>query len=156
MINGKEFGAAIGAAIKKKQAANPGLRQKDIAVHFGVKPPSLSDWIKKGSICKSRLSDLWRYFSDVAGPSHWGMTPDEWPSGLVNIDAKTTTSGVNEPTQFDAYRESAEIAQLLVIKKHPAIAEVADLMMRVDDVGKGMMLQQARQVFKERNNKKQI
>lgn len=68
MLTGKELGSAIREAVDKK-----GVRLVDVATHFGVKPPSVQDWIHKGTISKARLPELWLYFSDVVGPEHWGL-----------------------------------------------------------------------------------
>lgn len=77
MLNGKELGAAIKVAIEKKLALGTVTSQAAIARHFGVQPPSIHDWIKKGTISKDKLPELWRYFSDVVGPEHWGLSA--WP-----------------------------------------------------------------------------
>lgn len=77
MLNGTDLGAAIKAAIEKKIASGAVASQAAIARHFNVKPPSIHDWIKKGSISKDKLPELWRYFSDVVGPEHWGLK--SWP-----------------------------------------------------------------------------
>jgi SOS-response transcriptional repressor LexA len=69
MLTGKALGDAIAAAIEKK-----GVTKADLARHFGVKPPSVQDWIKRGTVDKGKLQQLWAYFSDVAGPAHWGLT----------------------------------------------------------------------------------
>ena len=82
MLKGKEFGEAIEKAIALKIRSGAVATKTAIANHFGVKLPSLADWIKKGSISKDKLPELWRYFSDVVGPEHWGLTEGEWPSGL--------------------------------------------------------------------------
>ncbi len=68
MLTGEELGAAIAAAIEKKN-----VKKKDVADCFGVKPPSIQDWIKRGTIDKAKLPALWQYFSDVVGPEHWGL-----------------------------------------------------------------------------------
>lgn len=73
MLKGKELGAAINRAIDLKIARGAVASKADIARHFGIKPPSIHDWIKKGSIGKEKLPELWRYFSDVVGPEHWGL-----------------------------------------------------------------------------------
>lgn len=86
MLKGKEFGSAIGEAIKLKLAAGSASSKAEIARHFGMKPPSLSDWVKKGSVSKDKLPELWRYFSDVVGPDHWGLLPSEWPAGLSGVE----------------------------------------------------------------------
>lgn len=75
MLTGKDLGAAIRAAITKK-----GVTQKAVADAFGVKPPSIQDWINKGTISKDKLPMLWSYFGDVVGPEHWGLQdPTLWP-----------------------------------------------------------------------------
>ncbi|WP_334159586.1 S24 family peptidase [Achromobacter insolitus] len=77
MLNGTDLGAAIKAAIEKKIASGAAPSQAAIARHFNVRPPSIHDWIKKGSISKDKLPEMWRYFSDVVGPEHWGLK--SWP-----------------------------------------------------------------------------
>lgn len=68
MLTGKRLGDAIRAAIKAK-----GVMQIDVAHHFGVRPPSVSDWLNRGTIAKEKLPELFAYFSDVVGPEHWGL-----------------------------------------------------------------------------------
>lgn len=82
MLKGPEFGQAIAKAIQLKKDRGVISSQKEVADHFNIKPPSLIAWIKRGTVSKDKLPELWRYFSDVAGPDHWGMTAEEWPSGL--------------------------------------------------------------------------
>ena len=82
MLKSKDFGAAISEAIQRKLDSGSAKSKAEIARHFGMQPPSLSDWVKKGSVAKDKLPELWRYFSDVAGPDHWGLSASEWPSGL--------------------------------------------------------------------------
>lgn len=73
MLKGKELGAAIKKAIDLKVASGAIVSKSDVARHFGIKTPSVYDWIKKGSISKDKLIRLWDYFSDVVGPEHWGI-----------------------------------------------------------------------------------
>lgn len=70
MLKGQELGAALRQAIELK-----GVTKVDVARHFGVKPPSVQDWLKRGVIAKDKLPALWAYFSDVVGPDHWGLDP---------------------------------------------------------------------------------
>ncbi len=77
MLKGEKLGQAIKQAIELKKASGAVKTKVEIANHFGVKPPSVADWEKKGSIAKDKLPELWRYFSDVVGPDHWGMA--DWP-----------------------------------------------------------------------------
>lgn len=69
MLTGEKLGEAISLAIEKK-----GVSKKAIAERFGVKPPSVQDWIKRGTISKDKLFDLIDYFSDVCENSHWGIS----------------------------------------------------------------------------------
>ena len=78
MLTGRELGDAITAAIKLKLASGAVASKKEIAEHFGVKPPSIHDWMKKGSIGKEKLPELFEYFSDVVGPEHWGINKDSY------------------------------------------------------------------------------
>ncbi|MEF9677746.1 S24 family peptidase [Pectobacterium aroidearum] len=73
MLSGKELGRAIEQAIDKKISSGAVKSKADIARHFKIKAPSIHDWIKKGSISKDKLPELWNYFSDVVGPDHWGL-----------------------------------------------------------------------------------
>lgn len=107
MLNGKELGAAIKAAIDMKIASGAVASQAAIARHFNVKPPSIHDWIKKGSIAKDKLPELWRYFSDVVGPEHWGLKA--WPD-----------LGTAEPAQEKALWPFPSIPEDQVRKLSPA------------------------------------
>lgn len=69
MLTGEKLGEAIRFAIEKK-----GVSKKAIAERFGVKPPSVQDWIKRGTISKDKLFDLIDYFADVCGNDHWGLS----------------------------------------------------------------------------------
>lgn len=69
MLTGEKLGEAISLAIEKK-----GVSKKAIAEKFGVKPPSVQDWIKRGTISKDKLFALIDFFSDVCGNDHWGLS----------------------------------------------------------------------------------
>lgn len=68
MYSGPKLGNAIRQAIDAK-----GITQRALARHFDVSPPTVQDWIKRGTIGKDKLEELWAFFADVAGPEHWGM-----------------------------------------------------------------------------------
>ncbi len=68
MLTGKALGTAITEAIEKK-----GISKADVARHFGIKPPSISDWCARGTISKDKLDGLFKLFADVVGPEHWGI-----------------------------------------------------------------------------------
>lgn len=72
MLTGIPLGQAIAEAIKLK-----GVTPTEVAAHFGIKPPSVHNWMSTGRIGKDKLSRLFQYFSDVVKPDHWGMAPPE-------------------------------------------------------------------------------
>ncbi|MFY4006004.1 S24 family peptidase [Achromobacter denitrificans] len=101
MLNGTDLGAAIKAAIDLKIASSAVASQAAIARHFNVKPPSIHDWIKKGSISKDKLPELWRYFSDVVGPDHWGLK--SWPD--MGSPAASESAGQRKAWPFRTISE---------------------------------------------------
>ena len=50
MLTGKDLGDAIREAIRLKKASGAISGTSDVAGHFGIKTPSIYDWMKKGSI----------------------------------------------------------------------------------------------------------
>lgn len=72
MLSGEKLGAAITAAMEKK-----GVGPKQVADHFGIQPPSVKDWQKRGCVHKRHLGKLVSFFADVVPPSHWGADPQE-------------------------------------------------------------------------------
>lgn len=118
MLTGKQLGDAIAVAIKKKLESGAVKSKAEIARHFHVKLPSIYDWVKKGSISKDKLPELWAFFSDVAGPEHWGMPG--WPGGHENakkhagtsIKATDATYGVVSESQPMAYAPSSPIERV--------------------------------------------
>lgn len=91
MLKGKELGNAIGKAIQLKLDYSKAKSRTEIARHFGVKLPSIYDWIKKGAISKDKLPELWNYFSDVVGMDHWGIEENKLnfdPTNINNINIK--------------------------------------------------------------------
>jgi len=106
MLTGKKLGVAIAVAIDRKLAMGKARSKVEIARHFGIQPPSLHGWINKGSISKDKLPELWRYFSDVVGMQHWGLSMDEFAS-LSHADVAPCAS-VPVPGFVDAVVETPE------------------------------------------------
>ncbi|WP_165676947.1 S24 family peptidase [Metapseudomonas otitidis] len=79
MLTGTELGAAIESARLKKS-----VTKKAMASAFGVAPPSVQGWVNTGRIDKSKLIQVIRYFSDVVGPEHWGLSRDD--NDLLQLD----------------------------------------------------------------------
>lgn len=80
MLTGKPLGDAVAEAIRLK-----GVSKAAVARHFGIKGPSVYDWINHGRIGKQHLMEMVAYFSDVVGPEHWGMpapADSEWEPTL--------------------------------------------------------------------------
>lgn len=94
MLSGKDLGRAIEQAINKKIASGVVKSKAEIARHFKVQPPSIHDWIKKGSISKDKLPELWRFFSDVVGPEHWGLNEYPIPTPSTS-DTKSELLDIN-------------------------------------------------------------
>lgn len=72
MLTGIELGAAIDAAREKKK-----ISKKAFAAAFKVTPPSVQGWVRTGRIDKAKLIEVIRYFADVVGPEHWGLTRED-------------------------------------------------------------------------------
>lgn len=94
MLTGQDLGAAIESARKIKN-----VTKKALAEHMGVKPPSVIDWVKRGTIDKEKLAALWRYFSDVVGPEHWGLEafPFQSPSDSRGSPGALEINTVQDP-----------------------------------------------------------
>lgn len=86
MLTGKALGQALKAAMDKK-----GVKAADVARHFGVKPPSVHDWIEHGRISKARIPAVIAYFSNVVGPEHWGF-----PEGFSSAGTDIVVSGAGD------------------------------------------------------------
>jgi len=117
MLNGKKLGAAIDSAIVLKLETGAAKSKAEIARHFLIKPPSLSDWVKKGSISKDKIPELFRYFSDVVGHKHWGLTADEWPAGLSLSAKKDRQRGNVEALFKNTDRLSGLLKDLVIVAK---------------------------------------
>lgn len=89
MLTGEKLGSAIEAAIKLK-----GVTKKEVAAFFGVQPPSIQDWVKRGTIGKEKLPKLWTYFSDVVPASHWGLDAIPATDHVAPLNHKTDNSVV--------------------------------------------------------------
>ncbi|EET6341336.1 helix-turn-helix domain-containing protein [Escherichia coli] len=112
MLSGKDLGRAIEQAINKKIASGTVKSKAEVARHFKVQPPSIYDWIKKGSISKDKLPELWRFFSDVVGPEHWGLNEYPIPTSLIS-DTKSELLDINSLYQAASDEKRAIVAFLL-------------------------------------------
>lgn len=86
LLTGKELGAAIESARLEK-----GLSKAEMAKIFGVAPPSVQGWITTGRIDKAKLFEMIRYFSDVLGPEHWGLSKEDGELLQLHEDPKPAT-----------------------------------------------------------------
>lgn len=130
MLKGKELGNAIKTAIELKIASGAITSKADVASYFGIKTPSIYDWIKKGSISKDKLIKLWSYFSDVVGPAHWGLDDGAYKSALDAAKHKvsdskplvyiTNSQGMvlsdEEVLLIKAYRKKSRELQVAILK----------------------------------------
>ena len=99
MYTGPQLGNALKAAMKMK-----GATQAEVAAAFGIRQPSVSEWLKFGRVGKKHITKLVEWFSDVVGPEHWGL-PATWAMQPdTNVEPHLTLS----PEEIDlikAYRE---------------------------------------------------
>ena len=117
MLTGPALGAAIEAARLKKPVS-----KRELAEHFGVKPPSVQDWVRRGTIDKAKLPALWLYFADVAGPSHWGLAA--WPV-LETLPAPATVKESLTPQPPTPAEVVSQLAAVLRTVPRAQRAEVA-------------------------------
>lgn len=128
MLTGPELGAAIEAARIAK-----GVSKKQLADDFSVKPPSVQGWVKNGRIDKSKLMDVIAYFSDVVGPSHWGMRPgftyesfgEGSGNGLVVEEPETGSTAADKFRAMLAGKrlDEGKLTRLLAIAENDALEE---------------------------------
>lgn len=111
MLTGKKLGAALLTAIELK-----GVTKAEVARHFKVKPPSVQDWVKNGTISKDKLPAMWDYFAQVVGPEHWGLSRYPGQDG-----GPATTPAPSHDTAV----ENTDIAEAMTLLAH-ALAEVDD------------------------------
>ncbi|KUZ35252.1 hypothetical protein WS52_04635 [Burkholderia territorii] len=120
MLTGKELGDALRVAIEKKA-----ITKKAVADHFGVKPPSVQDWVNFGRIGKKHLNELVAFFSDVVPPEHWGLPPvdiavrdSEGRLTVVELKSEVGTStddrGVSASAKLSVIEMSERIASQIV------------------------------------------
>lgn len=109
MLNRKELGQAIAKAIDLKIASGAISSKSEVARHFNIKLSSIYGWIDRGSISKDKLPELWRYFSDVVGPEHWGLAdwPIESPIAKSHIKNLRLISGSQEQPLKQGIEDSA-------------------------------------------------
>jgi len=117
MLTGKQLGQAIAQAIALKKASGAIKREADVAAHFGVKQPSLADWKKRGTISKEKLPELWRYFSDVVGPEHWGLT--EFSAALKPPPVLTSEEQWFLDKWRNAREDAREVARFVLSRATP-------------------------------------
>jgi predicted XRE-type DNA-binding protein len=126
MLTGEELGSAIREAIKLK-----GVKFVEVARQFGVSPPSVQDWMRRGTISKDKLPMLWSYFSDVAGPEHWGLVDYPTTSNVLTDSERALVDDFRLLTDDDQQELASEIARraaklrtyLQRMSKAPSIAE---------------------------------
>jgi len=129
MLKSKDLGEAIKEAINLKIASGAVRTKKEIAAHFGVQPPSLHDWIKNGTIGKEKLPELWRYFSDVVGPSHWGFNqypgtdfvPPNPDTHALSKQPRSVKASFALTVNFELYDIQASAGPGRTIKEHPQV-----------------------------------
>lgn len=100
MLSGEHLGAAIRSAMKLK-----GVTQGQVAAEFGIKQPSVSEWLKTGRVAKEHIAHLVSYFSDVVGPEHWGLAVGISPS-VERLALAYEAASPESRAAFDALAEA--------------------------------------------------
>lgn len=126
MLTGHELGAAIRSAIEKK-----GVTKVAVAAHFGVKPPSVQDWMQRGTIAKEKLPTLWSYFADVAGPEHWGLKTSDlnqgssastaWEEGTNVIPSAHSLQNENSDVVIRQFETGGSMGRGIVLAEQPGV-----------------------------------
>lgn len=80
MFSGEQLGQALREAMERK-----GVKQAAVAAAFDVTQPSVSEWLRYGRVGKKHITKLVDWFSDVAGPEHWGL-PTSWAGNAPAMD----------------------------------------------------------------------
>lgn len=102
MLSGEALGAAIREAMSLKN-----VTQQDVAKEFDVLQPSVSYWARTGRIKKDKLDHLMRYFSDVVGPEHWGLTAFGEGSGSGSSEPLPSPKALSLARRLDALVDPA-------------------------------------------------
>lgn len=89
MLTGKELGEAIARALEDN-----GKSQAEAARHFGVKPPSVTGWIKTGRISKDNFDKL-RLWLSKTPDAYWGAVASPVASTTAKI-AKVSGSAADK------------------------------------------------------------
>lgn len=119
MLTGTELGAAIESARLKK-----GISKRALALHFGVEPPSIQDWVKRGTIDKAKLPELWKFFSDVVGPAHWGLAEIVGPQASNQLPAiEAVAFFIDAIAALPPARWASVRAQLDQLHAHPEMRD---------------------------------
>lgn len=119
MLTGTALGAAIESARLKK-----GISKRTLALQFGVEPPSVQDWVKRGTIDKAKLPALWKFFSDVVEPAHWGLSEIVGPQALGHLPTTEAVAYfVDAVAALPPARWASVRAQLDQLAAHPEMRD---------------------------------
>lgn len=113
MLQGKELGTAIKAAMKLKK-----VTQQQVADEFGIFQPSVSAWTRTGRIDKGHLDHLIKYFADVVGPAHWGLT-----TLTTNYDEAMKQAVERVEREMTANLEGLSLRAISLAKRFDALAD---------------------------------
>lgn len=118
-------GSKLGDALKEAMTIK-GVKQAAVAEAFGIKQPSVSEWLKFGRIGKKHIPQLVEWFSDVVGPEHWGL-PASWVAHAVDAESSEPLDEAQSAEAFtDSDRELLqEVKEMLDV---PALAQKFDAM----------------------------
>lgn len=104
-------GPALGQAINQARIAKK-MTKADLAREFSVKTPSVQGWIQSGRIDKAKLFAMMQFFSNVVGPTHWGIETfdgvDPKLAGLAGNLERYRSKGLLEDQDIDLLQALAD------------------------------------------------
>lgn len=100
--------------LAEMQARN--MSHADVAALFGVKPPSVYDWINFGRIAKKHLPRLVEIFGHSV---HWWLTGDEDESASQNVGLPRGLARLNAVLQGRSDEEIDRIARAIELLMPP-------------------------------------
>lgn len=152
MLKEKEsLAKAITAVIQLLLDSGKFHTQKEIAEKLGMKPPSLSESKKRGTISKQRLYALMELARSVAGPAHWGIESDSVMAQALDIEhdagqRATPLLALETPPKLDfRYARAAKMADTRA-RQLDALVETVNAM---SDTGMAELLNYAAYLLKK-------
>ncbi|EQM66181.1 hypothetical protein L682_26765 [Aquipseudomonas alcaligenes OT 69] len=133
MLTGQDLGKAIEAARIKK-----GVTKSALAATFQVTSPSVQGWVNTGRIDKTKLIEVIRYFADVVGPEHWGLSKDD--GFLLQVPGETDGSEPQSAAEMVRAMLATKAGQALGAEAKKRLLELADEQYSGESANEGVVV----------------